>query len=108
MDGKWQWLNPSPNSDKEEEDEIASMSSIDTIMQDIEWEQNKVTLLPKDYQYKPIDLFFKPMKAPESNSDSMDSMKRTRTKKSDQNTSRQKETMATEKSLVISQCKQKL
>lgn len=59
-------------------------------------------LLPKDYKYKPIDLFFKPMKAGEDSSGSLDSMKRTRTDKRELNTSRQKETMATEISLVIS------
>lgn len=96
MDGEWPWLNPSPNSWEEEEDEIVSLNSIDTIIQDIKWEENIVPLLPKEYKYKPIDLFFKPMEAGEDSSGSLDSMKRTRRNTIEQNTSRQKGTMATE------------
>ena len=42
-------------------------------------------ILPKDYKYKPIELFLKRMKAGEDNSGSLDSIKRTRMDKSEQN-----------------------
>lgn len=55
-----------------------------------------------------INLFSKPMKAGEDSSGSLEIMKRTRTNKSDQNTSRQKVTTATAILIVISHCKQHL
>ena len=110
MKDEWPWLDATSPSTYE--DDASSMETLEESIHDIEMNENKTPLLPKDYKYRPIDSFFKRAEVVSNRRGSIESGNERKTEnmsKDKLNKIKEKETMATEIALVIiRKCKQQL